>query len=121
MSDGFVLGDGATGPLPSAWLVRNGAAGTTVGTMRDGSEALGLPFEEVGKGSFGESGGGGLGDLFHGVEIGVESGSVVAEGSPADNFSPVSGEFADLLNQFRGKLAGWHDRYYLVLVTRMRM
>ena len=97
MSDGFVLGDGAAGPLPGAWLVRKGAAGTTVGTMRDGSEALGLPFEQVGEGSFGESGGGDIGDLFHGVEIDVESGSVVAEGSSANNFAPIGHEFADLL------------------------
>src|SRR5579875_2054920 len=107
-----------TGPLPGTRLVRNGAARTTVGTMRDGSEALGLPFGEVGEGSFGESGGSGLGDWFHGVEISVEPGSVIVEGSPTDNFSPVGGELADLLHQFRGKLAGWHDRYHLVLVTR---
>jgi hypothetical protein len=110
----------APAPLPSARLVRNGAAGTTVRTRRDGSEALGLPFEEVGKGSLGESGGG-IGDLFHGVEIGVESGSVVAEGSLADNIAPIGDEFADLLEQFRGKLVGWHGLYYLVLATRMRM
>ena len=121
MSDRLVLGDGASGPLPGARLVRNGAAGTPVRTRGDGSEALGLPFEEIGEGSFGASGGGGIGDLFPGVEIGAESWSVVAEGSSANNFAPIGGEFADLLEQFRWKLAGWHDRYYLVLATRMRM
>jgi hypothetical protein len=56
-----------------------------------------LPFEEIGEGSFGESGGGGIGDLFHGVEIGVASWSVVAEGSSANNFAPIGGEVADFL------------------------
>ena len=97
MSDRLVLGNGAAGPLPGARLVRNGAARTTVGAMRDGSEALGLSFEQIGEGSFGESGGGGIGDLFHGVEIDVESGSVVAEGSSANNFAPIGDELADFL------------------------
>ncbi len=120
MSDGFVLGDGAAGPLPGAWLVRKGTTGAAVGTKSGASQTLGLPFEQVGEGSFGESGGGGLGDWFHGVEIDVESGSVVAEGSSANNFAPMGGKVADLLEQFWGKLAGWHGLYYLVLVTRMR-
>jgi hypothetical protein len=37
------------------------------------SEAFRFPLEEIGEGSFSESGGSGSGELFHGVEIGVES------------------------------------------------
>lgn len=121
MRDGFVVGDGAAGPLPGAWLVRNGAAHTAVGTVSGISEAVGLTFEEVGEGSFGESLGGGIGELFHSVEIDVASGSVVAEGLSGDNFPPVGGEFADLLEKFRGKLSCRHNLYHLVLATRTRM
>ena len=121
MSDGLVLGNGAAGPLPGAWLVRNGAAVAAIGTGSGVSEALGLTFEEVGECSFGESCGGDIGELFHGVEIGVESRSVVAESSSANNFSPVGGEFADFLEKFRRKLTCRHNRYHLVLATRKRM
>ena len=121
MSDGFVLGDGAAGPLPGAWVAGNGTAGAAVGTKRGGSECLGLLFEEVGERSFGESCGGSVRELLHGVKIGVESGSVVAESSSSNNFAPVGGKVVDFLEQFRGKLAGWHDRYYLVLATRERV
>lgn len=121
MSDGFVLGDATAGPLPGACLAGKGTAVSAFGTGSGVSEALGLTFEEVGEGSFGESSGGDIGELFHGVEIGVESWSIVAEGSSSDNFSPVGGEFADFLEKFRGKLTCRHNRYHLVLATRKRM
>ena len=121
MSDGFVLGDGAAGPLPGAWLAGNGTAGAAVGTESGWSEGLGLLFEEVGECSFGESRGGSVGELLHGVKIGVESGSVVAEGSSGHNFAPVGGEVADFLEQFGGKLSSKHGLYYLVLATRERV
>jgi hypothetical protein len=102
MSDGFVGGDGAAGPVQGAWLAGDGTGGAAVGAGKLLAEGLGLLFQERGQGSFGQPVGGGLGDLFHGVEVGVESGSVVAEGASCDDFAPVLGEVTDFLEEFGG-------------------
>jgi hypothetical protein len=82
------------------------------------AEGLGLLFQECGQGSFGQSVGGGLGDLFHGVEIGVESGSVVAEGASCDDFAPGLGEVTDFLEEFGREFAACHGEYRLVLAAK---
>jgi hypothetical protein len=45
---------------------------------------------------------GGVGDLFHGAKVDVESGSVVPEGASGDDFGPLFGEVVELL-QFVGR------------------
>jgi hypothetical protein len=51
-----------------------------------------------------EPGGGGLGDLLHGVEVDIESGTLGAEGAAGDDVAPRSGEVTDILEVFGGEL-----------------
>ena len=118
MSDRFVGGDGAAGPVQGAWLAGHGTESAALGAGKLLAERLGLLFQECGQGSFGQSVGGGLGKLFHGVEIGVESGSVVAEGASGDDFAPVLGEVTDFLEEFGGEFAACHGVYHLVLAAK---
>ena len=118
MSDGFVGGDGAAGPVQGAWLAGDGTGRAALGAGKLLAEGLGLLFQECGQGSFGQSVGCGLCDLFHGVEIGVESGSVVAEGASGDDFAPVLGEVTDFLEEFGGEFAACHGEYHPVLAAK---
>jgi hypothetical protein len=61
---------------------------------------LGLLFEEQLKGSFGEPLGRGGGDLFHGSEIDIQIGPVFAEDSFGNNFPPLCGQCAELVEFF---------------------
>jgi hypothetical protein len=72
------------------------------------AQRLGLLFEESLQGAFGEAGGGGLGDLLHGIEIDVEPGPAVAEGPAGNDFAPLGGEVAELLKVLGGKAAACH-------------
>lgn len=67
------------------------------------AQAVGLSLEEVLEGALVEAGGGGLGDLLHEVQVGLEPGPVVAEGPPGDDLTPPSGEVTELLELFGGK------------------
>jgi hypothetical protein len=90
----FVTADGTRPPTPGTGLVL--------------AQRLGLLFQERLQGAFGETGGGGLGDLLHGIEIDVESGSLVAEGTAGNNSAPLRGEVAELLKFLGGKGAACH-------------
>jgi hypothetical protein len=118
MSDGFVGGDAAAGPVQGAWLAGDGTGGAAVGAGKLLAQRLGLLFQERGQGSFGQPISGGLCDLFHGVEIGVESGSVVAEGATCDDFAPALGEVTDFLEEFWGEFAACHGEYHPVLAAK---
>ena len=118
MAHGFVGGDRAAGQMQGTGLAGNGTRGATVGTGNLLAQRLGLLFQEDGQGAFGQAGGGGVGELLHGVEVGVEAGTVLAEGAAGDNFAPASGEVADFLEEFWGKFTACHGRYCLVLAAK---
>jgi hypothetical protein len=54
------------------------------------------------QGAFGQAGCRRLGDLLHGVEIDIESGTVVAEPATGHNLAPLRGELTDFL-EFLGR------------------
>ncbi len=95
----------------------NGTEGAAVRTGRLFAEGLGLLFQQEGEGALGEAGRGGTGQLLQGLEVGVQAGATIAEGAAGDDFAPASGEVADFLEEFWGKLTTRHDRYCLALVT----
>jgi hypothetical protein len=68
-----------------------------VGTGLLWGELVGLLLEEQLEGPFGQALCGRGGDLFHGSEVDVESGSVVAEGPFGDDFGPAGGKGAEFL------------------------
>ena len=69
------------------------------------AEALGLLGGGLLEGAGGQAAGGGDRDLFHGVQIDVEAGAVVAEGVADDNLAPLAGQVVDLLEVLGGKFA----------------
>jgi hypothetical protein len=78
-----------------------------------------LLFQQGGEGALGQAGGGGAGQLLHGVEVGVQAGPGVAEGAAGDDFAPAGGGVADFLEDFRGKFTTCHGRYRLVLAAKV--
>jgi hypothetical protein len=62
-----------------------------------GAEVLGLLLQEGGEGALGQAGGGGGGELLHGVHVDVQARARVAEGSAGDDFAPPGGQFTDIL------------------------
>jgi hypothetical protein len=69
---------------------------------------MGLLFQEGLQGALGQSGGGSEGDLLHGGEIDVESGSVIPEGASGDDFAPLSSEAAEFVDFLGSKVATCH-------------
>jgi len=118
MADRFALVERAAGKGQGAGLAVDAADGATVRTGRVRAEGLGLLFEQGDESSFGQPCRGGASELLHGVEVGIQCGSVVAEGTPGDDFAPAGGEVADLLEELRGKLTRRHGESCLVLAEK---
>lgn len=70
---------------------------------------------EVFDGPFAESGGCGRSDLFHLVEVDVESGTGVAVDASSDDFAPLFGEGFDGLEILRRRFACSHGASCLAL------
>jgi hypothetical protein len=85
------------------------------------AQGVGLLFEQGLQGALGESGGGGEGDLLHGIQVEVESGSVVAAGASGNDFAPLSGEAAKFMEFFGGEGAACHDASCVGVETRTRV
>ena len=96
----------------------DGAEGTAVGTALLLAEGLGLLLQEGGESALGQASSGSAGNLLHQVEIDVQSGAVLAEGSSSDDFAPAGGEVTDFLEECGGKFTACHGRYYLVLAAK---
>jgi hypothetical protein len=94
--------------LERALLAAEGTRPPAFGTGLVLAQRLGLLFEERLQGALGQAGGGGLGNLLHGREIDVESGSVVPEGASGDDFAPLRGEVAEFLKFLGGEGAACH-------------
>lgn len=102
MGDGFAVTHIAAVSGEGARLVVNGTRPRAIGARGLGGERLGLLFQEGRESAFGQPARGGDGDLFHGGQVGVETGSGVAEGATAGNFAPTGGEITDILELFGG-------------------
>jgi hypothetical protein len=98
-------------------LADNGTGGATGGTADLLAQRLGLLFQEGGQGAFGQSGGGGVGELLPGLEIGVWSRALVTEGASGNDLAPAGGEVTDFLEEFGRKFTARHGPYYLVLAA----
>jgi hypothetical protein len=81
---------------------------------------VGLLFEQGLESALGQPRGGGARHLFHGVEIHLQSRTVIAEGAAGDDFAPTGGEVADFLEVSGGKLTTRHGESCLVLVVEAR-
>jgi hypothetical protein len=113
VADGFALLDRSAPDGEGSGFASDGTEAVAVGTGLLLAKMLGLSFEEVLESSLVEAGDGGLGDLFHEIQVGLKSGAVVPEGTPGDDFAPAGGEFAQFLEFFGGEGASWHGVSYL--------
>ncbi len=106
--------------LERAGLPAEGTKPSTVGTGELLAQGVGLLFEQGLQGALGEAGSGGLCDLLHSGEIDIESGAVIAEGASGDDFAPLGGEAAELLDFVGGEVAVWHDASCVEVRTRAK-
>jgi len=60
-----------------------------------GRQLLGLLFEEVLDGAFGQPLRGGTGHVLHGRQINIQPGAVGTEGVPGNDFAPLFGDRAN--------------------------
>jgi hypothetical protein len=95
--------------LEGALLPADGTRPSALGTGLLLAQGVGLLFQERLQSAFGEAGGGGVGDLLHGIEIDIEPRPLVAEGAAGDNFTPLSGEAVEFLEFLGGEGAACHD------------
>jgi hypothetical protein len=95
--------------LERAFLTAGDARSSAIGTGLLLAQGIGLLFEEGVQGALGEAGSGGEGDLLHGIEIDIESGSVLAEGASGDDFAPLGGQVTEFLKFFGGERTASHD------------
>jgi hypothetical protein len=103
VADRLAVLDGLTAvEVQRPGLVPHGARPAAAGARLLVAEGLGLLFEEGGKGALGESGGGRGGELLQGGERDSEARPVVAEGPPGDDFAPLGGQSADLVEVLGG-------------------
>lgn len=106
--------------LEGTLLAAEDTKASAVGTGPLLAQRLGLLLQEGLQGAFRESSGSGGGDLLHGGEIDVESGSVVAEGVSGDNLAPLSSETVEFLEFFGSEGARSHDASCLGVETTTR-
>jgi hypothetical protein len=108
VADRFALLQGGALHLEGAGLTADDTGASARGTGLLFSQGVGLLFQESLQGAFGETGGGGAGDLLHGVEIDIESRPVVAKGASGDDFAPAGGEVTEFLKFLGGEGAACH-------------
>ena len=106
--------------LQGAFLPADDAGASAIGTELLLAQGIGLLFQEGLEGALGKAGGGGTGDLLHGIQIDVEAGAVVAEGASGNDFAPAGGKVAEFLKFLGGEGASWHVVSCLAVETKTR-
>ena len=106
--------------VKGAILAAEGTMPSTLGTGLLFPQGNGLLFEKGLQGSFGESRRRRAGELLHGIEIDIEAGAFVAEGTAGDNFAPLSGEGSEFLKLFGSEGAACHDASCIEVGTTVK-
>ena len=103
MAQRLALGQLAAGEGERPLLAAHGTepAAVRAGLLRP--QRVRLLTEQHVQGPFGDSGGGGPGDLLHGLEIDGGARAGLAEGPAGDDFAPLGGEVADGLKFLGGE------------------
>jgi hypothetical protein len=81
------------------------------------TQGVGLLFEEGVQGALRQPGGGGEGDLLRGGEIDIEPGPAVVACASGDDFAPLDGELADLVDVLGSEVTACHDASCLGVKT----
>lgn len=115
MADGVAVAEVPAADLDGPLFVADGAKLATGRAGLGVAEALGLLGGGLLEGAGGQAAGGGDRDLFHGVQVDVEAGAVVAEGVADDNLAPLVGQVVDSLEVLGGKFARRHGLNFLAV------
>lgn len=115
MAERLAVGECAAVGDQGARLVGYRASAAAVGAGGLSGEGLGLQFEEGGEGAFGQAAGGRGGDLFEGEEVDIQSGAGVTEGAAGNNFAPLGGGVADVVELLGGQRGSGHVESFLGL------
>jgi hypothetical protein len=83
-----------------------------------GGKGLGLLLQEGGKSAFGHAAACGVGDRLEGEQINVQTGAGIAEGATCNNFAPLGGQFANLLEFLGCELVCGHEQTLLGLTLK---
>jgi hypothetical protein len=105
----FALLQGSALHGERTWLSAGGPVPPALRTGLLLAQGVGLLFQEGLQGAFGQAGGGGVGDLFHGIQTDVEPGPFGAEGAPGNALAPLGRETLDLLELLGGEGAACQD------------
>jgi hypothetical protein len=109
VADGLVVGDLLSAvEMEGAAFASHRAGPATVGARLLLAEGLRLLLQKGGESALRESGGGSRGELFQGSEVGVESGSGLAEGPASNDFAPLGSEITDFLQVLGRKWRACH-------------
>jgi hypothetical protein len=98
-------------------LVTDRTKPSAVRTRVVGCDGLNLLVQQGIEGALGQAGGGGSGDLLHGLEVDGGVGAGVGEDAAGDDFAPAGGEVTDLLEFFSREFALRHGQSCLVLAV----
>src|SRR5437868_2872244 len=115
MADGLAISERAAVAGQGARLVADGTQLSAVGAGALRGEGLGLLLQEGGEGALGQAAGSGAGDLLQGEQINVQAGPGVPEGTAGDNFAPLGGGVADVLEFLGCQARGGHEQSCLGL------
>ena len=94
MSDGLLVGEGASPTVQGAGLAADAAELLALRTGLPVGERPGLLLQEGAQRAFQQALGGRLSHLLKGEQVPVEAGAGVAEGAAGDDFAPLGGELA---------------------------
>jgi hypothetical protein len=89
-------------------LVAHGTESAAIGAGLFAGEGLGLLVQESAEGALSQTGRGGGRDLLHGLEVEGTVGVRLRADATGNDFSPLGGEVADLLQRLRRQLALRH-------------
>src|SRR5437879_2976618 len=108
MADRLVVVERAPAHLQAALFRTHRAQPPTTRAALLLPQALGLLLRGVLQGAGGETAGRRDGDLFHGVQIDVQTGAILAKGTAGDDFAPLLGQLVDGFFIFLAELGSWH-------------
>jgi hypothetical protein len=109
VSNRFALREFDSLGVEGSLLTLDGTNPPAVGAGLFVPQCGGLTLQKGLESAFGDSLGGGVSDLLHHCEIDIESGTLVAEGASGDDFSPLSGEEAKLVEFARSERTSGHE------------
>jgi hypothetical protein len=108
VANGFALLQLCALNMKGTFLAAEQTEASALGTGLLLAQGGSLLFEKALQRSLSESSGGGAGELLHGLQIDVKTGTLVTEGASGDDFAPLGSESLEFLELLGSEGAAWH-------------